>query len=209
MKNRPDPKKVITDFIVSLLSFAAIVYILFNIYTLYSVWQASRSLNQIPQQEFIRLMVYGSSSSPDGNTISASFSIVDTNGNEIAKIERSWTGNYLAVEFAQVEFDGKAFLFPTSIYGKERIMQTNPAWKKKTSLEKFYDDNRQCLLLGFGSTFDERHELYKIARFATRKIPVLSFGRVSEYSMDLSSCKINRFYSIQRTTDGNLIVVEL
>ena len=206
---RRTAKSVIKDFLLSLISFSITIYILFNCYTLYDVWKASRNLPQIPQQEYIRLMIYGSSSSPDGNTISAAFSIVDTNGNEIAKIERSWAGNYLGVEFSETSFAGKTFLFPTSIYGKDRIMQTKPAWKKKTSLEKFYDDNLQCLLLGFGSTFTERNELYKIARFASKKIPVLTFGRVSTFSLDLSECKINRYYSIQRTSSGSLVVVEL
>ncbi|MBO4532362.1 MAG: hypothetical protein J5726_01500 [Treponema sp.] len=200
---------VLKDFFISLLSVLAIVYILFNIYTFYSVWRCSTNLVQPPQQEYIRLIIYGTSSTRDGNTISAAFSIVDTNGNEIARIERSWTGNYLAVEFAQSDFDGKSFLFPTNIYGKDRIMQSKPNGKKKTSLEKFYDDNKQCLLLGFGSSYEERNDLYKIARFTTRKVPVLSFGHISNYSIDLSECKINRYYSIQRTSDGRLIVVEL
>ena len=200
---------VIKDFIISLLSIFAIFYILFNIYTFYTVWRCSKNLVQFPQQEYIRLIIYGTSSTGEGNTISAAFSITDTNGNEIAKIERSWAGNYLAVEFAQSDFDGKSFLFPTNIYGKDRIMQTKPSGKKKTSLEKFYDDNKQCLLLGFGSTFEERNDLYKIARFTTRKLPVLSFGHISDYSIDLSECRINCHYSIQRTSDGRLVVVEL
>lgn len=203
------PAGVLKDFFISLLSVIAIFFILFNIYTFYSVWKSSTNLLQPAQQEYIRLIIYGNSSTSSGNTISAAFSIVDTNGNEIAKIERSWTGNYLAVEFAQSDFDGKSFLFPTYIYGKDRIMQSNPSGKKKTSLEKFYDDNKQCLLLGFGTTYDERNDLYKIARFTTRKIPVLSFGHISNYSIDLSECLINHYYSIQRTSDGRLIVVEL
>lgn len=202
-------KDVIKEFLISFFSVVIISYILFNFYTLYSVWNASKQLSQLSQQEYIRFTIYGSSSSNDGNTISASFSIVDSNGNEIAKIERSWTGNYLAVEFAETSFAGNSFLFPSGIYGRERIMQTGSQRSKKTSLEKFYDDNGQCLLLGFGSTFQDRNHLYTIARFANRKIPVLTFGRVSTYTLDLSTCKINRYYSIQRTQTGHLIVVEL
>ncbi len=202
-------KDVIKEFLISFFSVLIISYILFNFYTLYSVWNASKQLSQLSQQEYIRFTIYGSSSSNDGNTISASFSIVDSNGNEIAKIERSWTGNYLAVEFAETSFAGNSFLFPSGIYGRERIMQTGSQRSKKTSLEKFYDDNGQCLLLGFGSTYQDRNHLYTIARFANRKIPVLTFGRVSTYTLDLSTCKINRYYSIQHTQAGNLIVVEL
>jgi len=202
-------KSIVQDFFASLFSFIILAFILFNAYTIYDVWKASQNLYEIPEQEYIRLIIYGSSSSPDGNTISAAFSIVDTNGNEIAKIERSWAGNYLAVDFAETGFDQKSFLFPSGIYGKERIMQTKSSRYKKTTLEKFYDDNSQCLLLGFGSTYEDRKNLYKISRFANKKIPVLTFGRVSTYTLDLSDCKINRYYSIQRTSSGKLLVVEL
>lgn len=202
-------KAVIKDFIASLVCLSVIIYILFNIYSLYSVWDATSKVQEIPQQEYLRLIIYGSSSSPDGNTISAAFSIVDTKGNEIAKIERSWTGNYLAVEFAEIEFNKKSFLFPYGIYGKEHIMQTKASRNKKTTLEKFYDDNSQCLLLGFGSTYEDRKNLYIISRFANKKIPVLTFGQVASYTLDLSDCKINRYYSIQRTSSGKLLVVEL
>lgn len=202
-------KDVIKEFLISFFSVLIISYILFNFYTLYSVWNASKQLSQLSQQEYIRFTIYGSSSSNDGNTISASFSIVDSNGYEIAKIERSWTGNYLAVEFAETSFAGNSFLFPSGIYGRERIMQTGSQRSKKTSLEKFYDDNGQCLLLGFGSTFQDRNHLYTIARFANRKIPVFAFGRVSTYILDLSTCKINRYYSIQRVSNGKLMIIEL
>lgn len=202
-------KSIVQDFFASLFSFIILAFILFNAYTIYDVWKASQNLYEIPEQEYIRLIIYGSSSSPDGNTISAAFSIVDTNGNEIAKIERSWAGNYLAVDFAETGFDQKSFLFPYGIYGKERIMQTKSSRYKKTTLEKFYDDNSQCLLLGFGSTYEDRKNLYIISRFANKKIPVLTFGRVSTYTLDLSDCKINRYYSIQRTSSGKLLVVEL
>ena len=208
MKNN-SAKNVIKEFLITLFSVVVISYILFNFYTLYSVWNASKLLNIVPPQEYIRFTIYGSSSSHDGDTISASFSIVDSNGNEISKIERSWSGNYLAVEFAETTFAGNSFLFPSGIYGKERIMQTNSRKSKKTTLEKFYDDNGQCLLLGFGSTFQDRNHLYTISRFANKKLPVFTFGRVSTYTLDLSSCKINRYYSIQRNSSGNIIVVEL
>jgi len=200
--------KKLKDFFISLLSLAIIIFIIFNIYSFCSVWRACCYLPQENKKEYIRFMVYGSSSSNDGDTISAAFSIVDSNGNEIAKIERSWAGSYLSIEFAEVTFDGKSFLFPNCIYGKDRIMQTNPTWKKSTSLEKFYDDNGQCLLLGFGSSLDQRRDLYKVARFATKKLPVLSFGHVSTYSLDLSECKTNVYYSIQSNAANDLIIVE-
>ena len=201
--------KVISDFLTSLLGLCIIGWILFFCYTFFSVWKTCSELNQPAQEEFLRIRIYGASASSEGNTISAAFSIVDTNGNEIAAIERSWTGNYLAVEFAEVNFNDSYFLFPSRIYGKERIMENKALKNKSTSLEKYYNENQQCMLFGFGSSYSARNKLYKIARFATGKYYIPGFGHCRNYSLDLSSCKINTWYSIQRTWDGNLIIKEI
>ena len=209
MQKQEKKWNIIADFLSSLAAVFIIAWILYGCLTFFSVWKACNELSQPTQEEFLRIRIYGSSASPDGNTISAAFSIVDTNGNEIAAIERSWAGNYLAVEFAEVNFNDSFYLFPSKIYGKERIMETKPLRNKSTSLEKYYDENRQCMLFGFGSTFSARNKLYKIARFATGKNFVPGFGHKRNYSVDLSSCKMNTWYSIQRTNDGNLIILEL
>lgn len=207
--NKNQAWNVIKNFLSTLMVFIFMAWVLFSCYTFFSVWKSCNQINQSANQEFLRIRIFGSSSTTDGNTISAEFSVVDSNGNEIAAIERSWSGNYLAVEFAEVQFNNNYFVFPSRIYGKERIMQTRPLRNKSTSLEKYYDENFQCMLLGFGSSYEERNRLYKIARFATGKYPVPSFGHVTTYSIDLSSCRINNWYSIQREADGNLVVVEL
>ena len=200
---------IIKEFLISVLFVLSLGWVLFTCYTFFSVWKACAEMYQPAEQEFLRIRIFGSSSSPDGNTISAEFSITDTNGNEIAAIERSWSGNYLAVEFSEVEFNHNYFLFPSKIYGKERIMQTKPQRNKSTILEKYYNENHQCMLLGFGSSFEERNKLYTISRFATGNYFVPSFGHVTTYSLDLSNCRINTWYSIHRTADGNLVISEI
>ena len=200
---------IIKSFFSTLVVFLLTTWVLFSCYTFFSVWKSCTQMTQPASQEFIRIRIFGSSSTAEGNTISADFSIVDSNGNEISAIERSWSGNYLAVEFAEVQFNNNYFVFPSKIYGKERIMQTKPMRNKSTSLEKYYDENFQCMLLGFGSSYEARNRLYKIARFATGKYLVPTFGHVTTYSIDLSSCHINNWYSIHRDSDGNLVVVEL
>ena len=47
---------------------------------------------------------------------------------------------------------------------------------------KYYNENNQCMLLGFGSTYEERNRLYKISSFATGKYPFPGFGHVNNYS---------------------------
>ena len=203
-------KSVIGEFLLTVLFLLFITWIFFVFVSYITLYHSASQIEQPNQQEYLRVHLYGSSSSPDGNTISASFSVVDAAGNEIAAIERSWSGNYLSVDFAQASFKDKFFIFPLRIYGKERIMQTNKDRKGGTDLEKYYDDNRQCLLSGYGSSLYERQELYKISRFATKKLLIVpSFGHITTYSVDLSECRNDVYYSIQVLSDGKIIVKEI
>ena len=203
-------KSVIGEFLLTVLFLLFITWIFFVFVSYITLYHSASQIEQPNQQEYLRVHLYGSSSSQDGNTISASFSVVDAAGNEIAAIERSWSGNYLSVDFAQASFKDKFFIFPLRIYGKERIMQTNKDRKGGTDLEKYYDDNRQCLLSGYGSSLYERQELYKISRFATKKLLIVpSFGHITTYSVDLSECRNDVYYSIQVLSDGKIIVKEI
>ena len=178
-------------------------------------------LSQNVPQEFLRIKIYGSSSLSsassvfsntsvsEGNTVSGTFSIIDSNGNEIAVIERSWSGSYLAVEFARVSAGGKYFIFPSRIYGKNRIIEERRERSKGTLLEKYYDDYGQCMLLGYGSTLRERKQLYRIAAFATGKYKVPRFGLATRFSVDLSNCRPDRYYSISFYSNGDYAVEEL
>ena len=49
-------KNVIKEFLISLISVLVISYILFNFYTLYSVWNASKQLTQNAQQEYMNTL---------------------------------------------------------------------------------------------------------------------------------------------------------
>ena len=153
----------IKEFFFTIFVMLLFTWVLFVFVTFLSVYHAAAQIRQPNQQEFMRVRLYGSSSTADGNTISASFKIMDTAGNEIAAVERSWSGNYLSVDFVETSFRDKFFIFPVRIYGKERIMETKKDRHGGSLLEKYYDDNGQCLLLGYGSTLYERQELYKIA----------------------------------------------
>ena len=88
-----------------------VFYIVANALLYLSSFNASHQLSENLNQEFLRIKIYGSSTSAEGNTVSGTFSIIDTNGNEIAVIERSWSGAYLAVEFAQINLNGRYFVF--------------------------------------------------------------------------------------------------
>ena len=192
-----------------LITLAAVAYIIFTCWSYLSCWNAAAGLRQNIPQEFLRIKIYGSSSESEGNTVSGTFSIIDSNGNEIAVIERSWSGSYLAIEFALVNTNGKCFIFPSRIYGKNRIIEERRERSHGTLLEKYYNDYGQCMLLGYGSSLKTRRQLYKIAAFATGKYKVPTFGLVTRFSIDLSGCRPDKYYSISFSEDGNYIVSEL
>lgn len=154
----------------------------------------------------MHVLVYGSSS--EGNTVSANFSIIDSNGNEITTIERSWSGAYLEVQFNYVEFYGKTFYFPSKIYGKNHIFETKK-YRKTTTLEKYYDENGQCMLLGYGSSLKERKALYILSRFANGKYLVFDFNIPKKMIIDLSNCENNSFYSVSTNGYGDLAIYQL
>ena len=197
-----------------LLTLLVIAYLVFTCWSTLACWNAAASLNENIPEEFLRIKIYGSSTSAasdasEGNTVSGTFSIIDSNGNEIAVIERSWSGSYLAVEFARVGSDGKYFVFPSRIYGKNRIIEERRERSHGTLLEKYYDDYGQCMLLGYGSSLSDRKKLYRIAVFATGKYRLPSFGLVTRFSIDLSGCRPDRYYSISFTENGSFVVEEL
>ena len=197
-----------------LVTLAAVIYLIFTCWSYLACWNSAVSLPSNIPQEFLRIKIYGSSSDLEssGNTagtVSGTFAIIDSNGNEIAVIERSWGGSYLAVEFARVSVDGKYFVFPSRIYGKNRIIEERRERSHGTLLEKYYDDYGQCMLLGYGSSLRQRKLLYKIAAFATGKYAVPNFGLVTRFSIDLSGCRPDRYYSIRFNEAGSFIVEEL
>lgn len=202
------------NFLFKFFVFFISVFVCYGIYTatIYiKLYRSSKSLEVPESIELLRIKLYGSSQTPDGNTVSATFSIIDSNSNEIAVIERSWPGSYLAVEFNVLKMAEKNFIFPAKIYGKNQIFDNRLSKKKTTSLERYYNDNKQCMLLGHGSSYKQRHQLYNISSFATKTLsfPVIDFGYTTKYIVDLSNCKTEKYYSIAKDEKGRIILQEL
>ncbi|MBR1640557.1 MAG: hypothetical protein IJ688_14380 [Treponema sp.] len=201
---------LLSQFFFPLAVLLAVFYILFAIFVCLKSYSAAANLECLQNShEIMRIKIYGSSYSTEGNTVSASLSIIDSNGNEISVIERSWSGSYLGAEFARVSLYGKNFVFPVSIFGKNNIYGSYSGWKKGTMLERYYNDYRQCMLLGHGSSYKDRRQLYWLSAFAVKKYPLPQFSMVDYISLDLSGCKSECFYSIICEEDGNISVIEL
>lgn len=192
--------------ITPLITLALVVYIVFTCWAYLACWTSAAALPSNVPQEFLRIKIYGSGSD---ETVSGTFAIIDSNGNEIAVIERSWSGSYLAVEFARVGIEGKYFIFPSRIYGKNRIVEERSERSHGTTLEKYYDDYGQCMLLGYGSSLKQRKQLYRIASFATGKYTIPVFGLATRFSIDLSACRPDHYYSISFNSDGSYVLGEL
>ncbi len=171
-------------------------FIIFNLIFYSVIVSASEDIQGYSQNEYLRIKIYGSTWDKDSNTTSGQFTILDANGNELAAVERSWKGSYIAVEFLALEIDGKEYIFPDCIYGKNRILEGKTQEDKGTSLSKYYLDNQMCLLPGNSSDKKNKKQLYRIAAFADSKIPTLYLGERRIYTVDLSKCKTGEFYSI-------------
>ena len=181
-------------------------YLFFTFISYTKLFYSSKKIDLFNNTEFLRIKIYGSSSLPDGNTISGTFSIIDSKGSEIAVIERSWQGSYLAVEFLTVNVLNKSFSFPSSIYGKEKILDDKKSKKNGTTLEKYYNENGKCFLV---SSRNSQRALYNICSFAQEKIPLVDFGINKKTTIDLSNCEFNKYYSIAQDSRGNFILQEL
>lgn len=201
---------LLSQFIYPLLVFLFVIFVSFTSFLTIKCYSAAAKLNCLQNtHELMRIKVYGASYSDAGNTVSASFSIIDSNGNEIAVFERSWSGSYLGAEFSRISLYGKNFVFPVRVFGKNRIADTGHRSQKGIRLEKYYNDYRQCMLLGHGSSLKERRELYWLSVFATKKYHLPQFSLVEYINLDLSTCKSETYYSVICDENGNLSVVEL
>lgn len=207
------PRDVIPQFLVALVAVFFISYIAAASFLRARAIYAARNLDCLQNShEIMRIKIYGSSSSSAGGTVSARLSVIDSNGNEISAIERSWPGSYLSLEFSRVSLYGKNFVFPVRVYGKERISERSRAGKsynKGTHLEKYYDDYRQCMLLGHGSSAEERRMLRWLSVFATKKYPFMQFSLAEYIDLDLSGCKSEVYYSVICGADGSIFLEAL
>lgn len=160
-----------------------------------------------PSFQIARIMVYGSSESEVGKTVSARIAILDTGGNEIAVIERSWQGFYLSMEFVKAEILSRRYYFPYLVKGSEKIIEKKRFFRKKkgTCLYPYYIENSRCLLYGTKNENIQK-DLYKIANTAKNPFALLFPGFAGRVVFDLSRCENGIFYGIYSDGEGGLVL---
>ena len=187
----------------------AFVIITPGLFEYFLCYKAVKQTKEYIATEYLRIKIYGSSETEEGDTISGTFSIVDSNGNEIAVIERSWKGAYLAVEFVEFSMENKKYIFPATIFGRKSVIYNSHQKEKGVSLEKYYNENGECILPGVKSNLKERVFLYRISHFSLKKNSLFGIKHRKTIIVDLSSCQNGKYYSIIRSSAGYLFVQEL
>ncbi len=196
-------KKDTVNFYVSFFILLFLGYCLWCVVLYLNVFVSAAKITELGPDELLRVKIYGSSQTQTEKTVSATFAIIDSAGNEIAAIERSWAGSYLSVDFNILTVCGKQFVFPERIEGRSNILMNGrfPA-KKSTKLDRYYNENGQCLLLGFGSTLRNRERLYAISKMANNRLPIINLWLKKTVTVDLSNCVDGKYYSITKSGSG-------
>jgi len=146
---------------------------------------------KIPQIDFqlLRILPYNAA----GSEISASVSILDTDGEVLAVIERSWHGSFLSVECICASFSENKLYFPKRIYGAKTEYPSLADMGKRsgrgTALFRYYNRDGACLLFGNRACFRLAVVVVRAARADDTdeygKCRCLFETRRREYALDL------------------------
>ena len=188
------PVKKVRTFKIFFIIFFSLAGLLL-LFELFFYLQCYSYVNKLPQDkgQLLRIMLYGSSENPEGQTVSAKISILNRNGREIACVERSWPKPYLAVDFRYSAFMGNNYYFPEKIYGTSSVSVSRSILERNSSsyLERYYINNHHCLL---GTDDFQQKVLYRFFTFA-----------VNKNTVNLSDCETGKYYGVF-AEKGRLIV---
>lgn len=173
-------------FFIVLFSFAFAVLLI----ELAAYIQCYSFVKKVPEDngQILRIIFFGSSENPEGETVSAKIYVLDRKGFEIAEIERSWPKPYLSVDFRSATFLKKTYFFPEKIYGTSSVSSERKNIRKtfernsSSYLERYYIKKRHCLL---GIDEIQQKCLYRFFKFALNKNTV-----------NLSECETGKTYGV-------------
>src|SRR5574344_584450 len=149
----------------------------------------AKKVGVLDSYDCIHFVVYGSSQ----DTVSGRFTLLDRSGREIAEIERSWSGQYLYLEFSSARFNDAEYVFPTKLYSNWGSNRSG------TSLFHYYMENGECLVLSYPYTKAQRKAMYHLGVFAKAKADSFFTHFSRQLSLDLSQCKSGCEYAVTVT----------
>src|SRR5574344_1696983 len=112
-----DGRRIAVKVIFNTLFLTMLLFFIVLAFRFGSCFGAASRLPRTRNYEIVRVLIYGTSRSENGDTVSAVISVLDVSGNECAVLERSWKGSSLAMDFRSAEFSGRKFIFPAKVYG--------------------------------------------------------------------------------------------
>ncbi len=183
-------------FFVKIILFLVAAFCLFNILSFVDCILSSKNIS-MEGEEILRIRFFGNSEEIGTNTVSANVAVLDSAGTEIAVIERSWNGNFLAVDFIRTELSNSVFYFPLDVYGITSISKDSKSdFKLKkigSNLSKYYIDFNRCLLV---QPLQLQKKLFKIADFSLNPFIFVSLFFSKKETLRLHECEGGKTYGI-------------
>ncbi|WP_191013679.1 hypothetical protein [Treponema zioleckii] len=153
----------------------------------------------------MHVLFYGSS--PD--TVSARFTILDTDGKEFCIIDRSWSGQSLSVDFTSAAFGGKEYLFPLDIRSSKIGHENSSQVGDGTFLPKYFLEDGECMLLSSRYSSKCRSALSDLCFFAIWQSKRMQSRYSKIYSIELSGLKTGTRYEIVIDSKGSLKLLQM
>lgn len=195
-------------FLIFLVISVFLLFCLLDFISILKLKNFAKSLSFPNDLPIMQVIFYGKSEDLGMNTLSARISILDSSGNDVSVIERSWKNDGIEIFFKKTDFSGFSFYFPKHIYGKNYDSFTN-SWKIEsggTNLIPYYMENKKCLLYNPIEKNKLSEELFKTADFSLNRFSVFSNKYTSDVVIDLSKCEHGKVYSIVINKSGNLVL---
>ncbi len=181
---------------------AVLALCFFNLFSFANCFIKSRNLS-MQDNEILRIRFFGNTEENGTNTVSANIVLLDNAGTEIAVVERSWNGSFLAMDFVKTEFYGSNYYFPLDIYAVNSISEVyknNKNLKKTgTNLTKYYIDLKRCLLV---QPIQLQKKLFSIADFSLNPFIFVSVFFTKKITLSLHECEGGKTYGIYVKKDG-------
>ena len=148
----------------------------------------------------VDFIIYGSSQ----DSISGCFSILDSSGDVIVKIERAWQSEKIFLSFIKVNLKDGAVYYPYKIYGNRFLSK-----KSGIDLSLYYMSKGKCSIFASNTDKEQKEYLDTVARYALNSQFRSLFSNISIETLDLSVCNSGKEYIAGIDKRGELFIYAL